>query len=33
VRHFEAGKWMPGPDLQRRDYSSFFSFSDPDGNS
>jgi catechol 2,3-dioxygenase-like lactoylglutathione lyase family enzyme len=33
VRHFEAGKWVPGPDPQRRDYSSFAFFTDPDGNS
>ena len=32
VQHFESGKWVPGPDLQRRDYSSFAFFSDPDGN-
>jgi catechol 2,3-dioxygenase-like lactoylglutathione lyase family enzyme len=33
VRHFESGKWMPGPDPQRSDYNSFADFSDPDGNS
>ena len=33
VRHFESGKWVPGPDPQRRDYSSFADFRDPDGNS
>jgi catechol 2,3-dioxygenase-like lactoylglutathione lyase family enzyme len=33
VQHFESGQWMPGPDPQRRDYSSFAFFSDPDGNS
>ena len=33
VRHFESGKWVPGPDPQRRDYNSFAFFSDPDGNS
>jgi catechol 2,3-dioxygenase-like lactoylglutathione lyase family enzyme len=33
VFHFEAGKRVPGPDPQRRDYGSFLSFSDPDGNS
>jgi catechol 2,3-dioxygenase-like lactoylglutathione lyase family enzyme len=33
VRHFEAGKWMPGPHPQRSDYNSFADFSDPDGNS
>ena len=33
VFHFEAGGQMPGPDPERRDYGSFLSFSDPDGNS
>ncbi len=33
VQHFESGEWVPGPDPQRRDYSSFAFFSDPDGNS
>jgi catechol 2,3-dioxygenase-like lactoylglutathione lyase family enzyme len=33
VFHFESGKRVPGPDPQRRDYGSFLSFSDPDGNS
>ncbi len=33
VRHFESGRWVPGPDPQRRNYSSFACFSDPDGNS
>ncbi len=33
VRHFESGRWVPGPDPQRRDYGSFAYFSDPDGNS
>ena len=33
VKHFESGRWVPGPDPQRRDYSSFAFFSDPDGNS
>ncbi len=33
VQHFESGRWVPGPDPQRRDYSSFAHFSDPDGNS
>ena len=33
VKHFESGRWVPGPDAQRRDYSSFAFFSDPDGNS
>ena len=32
VRHFESGKWVPGPDPERRDYNSFADFSDPDGN-
>jgi catechol 2,3-dioxygenase-like lactoylglutathione lyase family enzyme len=30
--HFEAGKQVPGPDPQRGDFASFFSFNDPDGN-
>ena len=30
--HFEAGNQVPGPDPQRGDFASFFSFSDPDGN-
>jgi catechol 2,3-dioxygenase-like lactoylglutathione lyase family enzyme len=30
--HFGAGGQMPGPDPDRRDYNSFFSFEDPDGN-
>jgi catechol 2,3-dioxygenase-like lactoylglutathione lyase family enzyme len=33
VGHFESGRWVPGPDPQRRDYGSFAYFSDPDGNS
>ena len=33
VRHFESGRWVPGPDPQRRDYGSLAFFSDPDGNS
>jgi catechol 2,3-dioxygenase-like lactoylglutathione lyase family enzyme len=33
VFHFQSGKRVPGPDPQRRDYGSFLSFSDPDGNS
>ena len=33
VQHFESGKWVPGPDPLRRDFSSFAFFSDPDGNS
>ena len=32
VRHFESGRWAPGPDPERRDYGSFADFSDPDGN-
>ena len=31
IFHFEAGKQLPGPDPQRRNYNSFCSFSDPDG--
>ena len=30
--HFSEGGQMPGPDPDRRDYNSFFSFEDPDGN-
>jgi catechol 2,3-dioxygenase-like lactoylglutathione lyase family enzyme len=33
VFHFEAGKRASGPEPDRRDYGSFLSFSDPDGNS
>jgi catechol 2,3-dioxygenase-like lactoylglutathione lyase family enzyme len=33
VFHFESGRPVPGPDPERRDYGSFLSFSDPDGNS
>jgi predicted enzyme related to lactoylglutathione lyase len=33
VFHFDAGGQARGPDPKRRDYGSFFSFSDPDGNS
>ncbi len=33
VYHFESGRQMPGASPQRRDYDSFLSFSDPDGNS
>ena len=33
VKHFESGKWVPGPDPLRRDFGSFAFFSDPDGNS
>jgi predicted enzyme related to lactoylglutathione lyase len=32
VFHFEAGGQLPGPDPERRDYNSFLSFQDPDGN-
>jgi catechol 2,3-dioxygenase-like lactoylglutathione lyase family enzyme len=30
--HFTDAGQQPGPDPQRRDYNSFFSFEDPDGN-
>ncbi|MGP0032008.1 MAG: VOC family protein [Acidimicrobiales bacterium] len=30
--HFEDGQQVAGPDPQRADYGSFFSFADPDGN-
>jgi predicted enzyme related to lactoylglutathione lyase len=30
--HFHEGARVPGVDPERRDYSSFLSFSDPDGN-
>jgi catechol 2,3-dioxygenase-like lactoylglutathione lyase family enzyme len=33
VFHFESGSRASGPDPQRSNYGSFFSFSDPDGNS
>jgi len=33
IRHLESGKWVPGPDPERRDYDSFADFRDPDGNS
>ena len=29
--HFDEGRQCPGPDPQRGDYNTFFSFSDPDG--
>lgn len=29
--HFEEGRQQPGPDPERRDYNTFFSFRDPDG--
>jgi catechol 2,3-dioxygenase-like lactoylglutathione lyase family enzyme len=32
VRHFESGKWAPGPDPHRSNYNSFADFSDPDGS-
>ena len=32
VFHFEEGGQVPGPDPERRDYNSFLSFDDPDGN-
>jgi catechol 2,3-dioxygenase-like lactoylglutathione lyase family enzyme len=32
IFHFEAGRSAPGPDPERNDYGSFFSFDDPDGN-
>jgi catechol 2,3-dioxygenase-like lactoylglutathione lyase family enzyme len=30
--HFEDGRQVPGADPGRRDYNSFLSFDDPDGN-
>jgi predicted enzyme related to lactoylglutathione lyase len=33
VFHFASGGQQPGPDPERRDYGSYISFSDPDGNS
>jgi predicted enzyme related to lactoylglutathione lyase len=30
--HFTESGQMPGPDPKRRDYNSFVSFGDPDGN-
>jgi catechol 2,3-dioxygenase-like lactoylglutathione lyase family enzyme len=30
--HYEDGAPIPGPDPERSDYGTFFSFSDPDGN-
>lgn len=33
IFHFEDGGQVAGPDPQRSDYGSFFSFSDPDDNS
>lgn len=32
VFHFEGATQAPGPDPERRDYNSFITFSDPDGN-
>jgi catechol 2,3-dioxygenase-like lactoylglutathione lyase family enzyme len=32
VFHFGGNGQQPGPDPERRDYNSFLSFSDPDGN-
>jgi catechol 2,3-dioxygenase-like lactoylglutathione lyase family enzyme len=32
VWHMESGKQVPGPEPERRDYNSFLSFADPDGN-
>ena len=32
IHHFEAGRKAAGPDPERRDYGSFLSFADPDGN-
>ena len=32
IYHFGPGGQVAGPDPERRDYSSFLSFSDPDGN-
>ncbi len=32
VFHFVEGEQRPGPDPERRDYGTFFSFRDPDGN-
>jgi predicted enzyme related to lactoylglutathione lyase len=32
IFHFESGGQVAGPDPQRRDYNSFLSFADPDGN-
>ena len=29
--HFEDGTLLPGADAERRDYNTFFSFTDPDG--
>jgi catechol 2,3-dioxygenase-like lactoylglutathione lyase family enzyme len=32
IFHFAEGSQVPGPDPERRDYGSFISFTDPDGN-
>jgi hypothetical protein len=32
IFHFVDGEQRPGPDPGRRDYGSFLSFRDPDGN-
>jgi predicted enzyme related to lactoylglutathione lyase len=32
IFHFGASGQVPGPDPERRDYNSFATFSDPDGN-
>jgi hypothetical protein len=32
VFHFGESGQVPGPDPDRRDYGSFLTFSDPDGN-
>ena len=32
VKHFESGRWVPGPDPLRRSFSSYAFFTDPDGN-
>ena len=32
VFHFEGATQAPGLDPERRDYNSFITFSDPDGN-
>jgi catechol 2,3-dioxygenase-like lactoylglutathione lyase family enzyme len=32
IYHFEDGNQVPGADPERRDFGSYVSFSDPDGN-
>ena len=32
LRHVDVGGWSPGAHPERRDYSSFADFADPDGN-